>query len=93
MSTTYLSNLTPMRGIAALLTVVYHVNLFVGGVLVTFTPLMNQMHLMVDFFFVLSGFIMMHVYGKWFSEGVTVALFKKFTIARFARVYLLRFCC
>jgi peptidoglycan/LPS O-acetylase OafA/YrhL len=91
MSTTYLSNLTPMRGIAALLTVVYHVNLFVGGVLVTFTPLMNQMHLMVDFFFVLSGFIMMHVYGKWFSEGVTVALFKKFTIARFARVYPLHF--
>lgn len=91
MSTAYLSNLTPMRGIAALLTVIYHVNLFVGGVLLTFTPLMNQMHLMVDFFFVLSGFIMMHVYGKWFSEGVTFALFKKFTIARFARVYPLHF--
>jgi peptidoglycan/LPS O-acetylase OafA/YrhL len=46
---------------------------------------------MVDFFFILSGFIMCHVYGKWFSGPVTFPEFKKFTIARFARVYPLHF--
>lgn len=46
---------------------------------------------MVDFFFILSGFIMCHVYNKWFMDTVTTKQFKQFTIARFARVYPLHF--
>jgi peptidoglycan/LPS O-acetylase OafA/YrhL len=93
---TYLSNLTPMRGIAALLTVIYHVDLFLGNggnSLIKFkdSMVLTRMYLMVDFFFILSGFIMCHVYGNWFSESVKIADFKKFTIARFARVYPLHF--
>ncbi|HOY18622.1 MAG TPA: acyltransferase [Haliscomenobacter sp.] len=92
MNATYLSNLTPLRGIAALLTVIYHVDLFLGNganVLIRMEDSMalSRMYLMVDFFFILSGFIMCHVYGKWFEESVNSATFKKFTIARFARVY------
>ena len=68
-STPYLSNLTPLRGIAALLTVMFHVDLMLGGggnPLVKFKDalLFTRRYLMVDFFFVLSGFIMCHVYGK-----------------------------
>ena len=96
MATRYLNNLTPMRGIAALLTVIYHVDLMIGNggdmlVKRSHTMLLSRMYLMVDFFFILSGFIMFYVYGKMFSSNVNKELFKKFTIARFARVYPLHF--
>ena len=42
---------------------------------------------MVDFFFILSGFILCHVYAQNFKNSVNENSFKKFTIARFARVY------
>ena len=83
---TYFSNLTPLRGIAALLTVIFHVSLMTGPLAFN-TQVLHRMYLMVDFFFVLSGFIMCHVYGELFSGKVTMPAFKKFTIARFARVY------
>ena len=94
--TKYLSNLTPLRGIAALLTVVFHVDLMLGNggdMLLRFkdSMLIDRMYLMVDFFFVLSGFIMYHVYSQYFKETVSGAAFKRFTIARFARVYPLHF--
>lgn len=89
----YLSNLTPLRGIAAMLTVIFHVNLFLGNGLAPTgsTMLISRMYLMVDFFFILSGFIMCHVYGNLFTVSVKKKDFKKFTIARFSRVYPLHF--
>ena len=90
----YLSNLTPLRGIAAMLTVIFHVNIMQWPnrlIPDEFSGLLHRTYLMVDFFFILSGFIMCHVYGKWFSGPVTFPEFKKFTIARFARVYPLHF--
>lgn len=92
MESKYLNNLTPMRGIAALLTVIFHVDLMIGsgrGALINRSQsmLLSRMYLMVDFFFILSGFIMFYVYGKMFSLKVSKAAFKKFTISRFARVY------
>ena len=88
-SANYLSNLTPLRGIAALLTVIFHVDLFMGGALVPpqFSLGLSRMYLMVDFFFILSGFILCYVYGKYFADAVTGREFRKFSIARFARVY------
>ena len=80
-----------MRGIAALLTVIFHVDILIGGgnLLVKHNQSMvlNRMYLMVDFFFILSGFIMCHVYGKIFKNKVDKPTFKKFIAARFARVY------
>jgi len=95
-STKYLNNLTPMRGIAALLTVIYHVDLMIGNggdmlVKQSQSMVLSRMYLMVDFFFILSGFIMFYVYGKMFASNVNKASFKKFTVARFARVYPLHF--
>ena len=88
----YLSNLTPLRGIAALLTVLFHVDLVLssfGGQLLDgkISSILSRMYLMVDFFFVLSGFILCYVYAKNFEGPVKGQDFKKFTIARFARVY------
>lgn len=92
MNPRYLANLTPLRGIAALLTVIFHVDivlsLFQGKLLdQNDSHLISRMYLMVDFFFVLSGFIMCHVYAKYFDTSVSGQNFKKFAIARFARVY------
>lgn len=88
----YLSNLTPLRGIAALLTVLFHVDLVLnsfGGHLIDgrSSSIFSRMYLMVDFFFVLSGFILCHVYAKNFDGPVKRRDFKNFIIARFARVY------
>lgn len=88
----YLTNLTPLRGIAALLTVIFHINIVLssfGGQLVDgkVSSILNRMYLMVDFFFILSGFILCYVYAKNFEGRVTGQEFKKFAIARFARIY------
>ena len=89
----YLTNLTPLRGVAALLTVIFHVDIvlsvFFGGGLMDSkkTFFLSHMYVMVDFFFVLSGFILCYVYAQNFKDSVDGNSFKKFTIARFARVY------
>lgn len=89
----YLTNLTPLRGVAALLTVVFHIDIvlsiFFGGQLLDSKKsfFLSHMYVMVDFFFILSGFILCHVYAQNFKNSVNENSFKKFTIARFARVY------
>jgi peptidoglycan/LPS O-acetylase OafA/YrhL len=84
----YLSNLTSLRGIAALWVLIYHFE----GVLVHFIPrgstmLVGKGYLMVDLFFIMSGFIITHVYQKSFEAGPGYKNFKRFFIARFARIY------
>jgi peptidoglycan/LPS O-acetylase OafA/YrhL len=44
-------------------------------------------YLMVDLFFILSGFIMLHVYGNTFRSRITGREFGNFLVARFARIY------
>ena len=88
----YLTTLTPLRGIAALLVVIFHSNLM----LMPFLP-MGKPHfiwagwLWVDFFFVLSGFIISYVYGDAFKDSLTSGDYWKYIKARFARVYPLHF--
>lgn len=89
---TYLTTLTPLRGIAALLVVIFHCNLMMQTFLPPgYTAFLDMAWLWVDFFFVLSGFIMYYVYGKYFNTGATFSTYKKFIGARFARVYPLHF--
>jgi len=88
----YLTTLTPLRGIAALLVVVFHANLD----LVPFAPalgthLIDDGWLWVDFFFILSGFVIAYVYGNYFRYGISGANYKRYIGARFARVYPLHF--
>jgi peptidoglycan/LPS O-acetylase OafA/YrhL len=88
----YLTNLTSLRGIAALLTLLFHIDIVLssfGGHLVdrTISSILSRMYLMVDFFFVLSGFILCYVYARNFEGRTKSQDFKRFTVARFARVY------
>ena len=75
--------LTPLRFFAAFAVVVYHMRDYSlaglrGG------PL-EKAHLAVDLFFVLSGFILAHVYGEAFTEKRSSL--RAFFVARLARVY------
>lgn len=84
----YLSSLTALRGIAALLVAVFHFEMAVAR----FVPAAQSMffekcYLMVDLFFIMSGFIMLHVYSTQFKDNIQAKSLKNFLVARFARVY------
>jgi peptidoglycan/LPS O-acetylase OafA/YrhL len=84
----YLPSLTALRGIAALLVAVFHFEMAAAR----FVPAEQSMffekcYLMVDLFFIMSGFIMMHVYSKDFLRKIEGRSLKNFLVARFARVY------
>jgi len=84
----YLHNLTPLRGLAAIWVAVFH---FKGSILIfsyiSWTRAMDKGYMMVDLFFIMSGFIIRHVYGESFSRQLTWANLKKFFVARAARIY------
>ena len=83
----YLSNLTPLRGIAALWVVVFHFS-EIGAKFISTSQslLLTKGYLMVDLFFIMSGFIIYHVYHKSFAADYS-GNFRQFIVARFARVY------
>jgi peptidoglycan/LPS O-acetylase OafA/YrhL len=88
----YLSNLTPLRGIAALWVVVFHFSEIIAKFVSTDRSLLlTKGYLMVDLFFIMSGFIICHVYQENFQSGFTGYNFRRFIVARFARVYPLHF--
>jgi peptidoglycan/LPS O-acetylase OafA/YrhL len=82
-----LSALTGIRAFAALAVVLYH---FTRG----FPPLESLFlhgYLGVDLFFILSGFIIHHVYRDTFSKGAGREDFLTFIRYRFARIYPVHF--
>jgi len=84
----YLSNLTPLRGLAAILVAVFHFEMTTGRFVPAGTTMFfEKSYLMVDLFFVLSGFIMLHVYGRAFDGGLKKGELRHFLVARFARTY------
>jgi len=88
----YLSNLTTLRGIAALWVVVFHFSEIIAKFVSTDRSLLlTKGYLMVDLFFIMSGFIIYHVYHESFISGISVSRFRQFIVARFARVYPLHF--
>jgi peptidoglycan/LPS O-acetylase OafA/YrhL len=88
----YLSNLTPLRGIAALLVAIFHFEMAIARfVPVSKTMFFEKCYLMVDLFFVMSGFIIYHVYGMNFNLKMKKEALSNFFVARFARTYPLHF--
>jgi peptidoglycan/LPS O-acetylase OafA/YrhL len=84
----YLSTLTPLRGIAALLVVVFHSDLLLAPFMPPrYTNLIRSGWMWVDFFFMLSGFILSYVYAKEFTQVITWSGYSKYLSARFARIY------
>ncbi|MGG9963478.1 acyltransferase family protein [Ferruginibacter sp. SUN106] len=85
-------SLTPLRGIAALLVAVFHFQSYLlRFVTKDESMFIDKCYLMVDLFFIMSGFLIMHVYKEQFAEKITLKAFKKFVLARFARIYPLHF--
>ena len=87
-TTQELPGLTPLRGIAALVVMLYHVSFitfnFAGGA----APwLWRRGSLAVDLFFFLSGFVLTHVYARRFGEVRSWRTIGKFIWARFCRIY------
>ena len=88
MNKEYLHNLTSLRGIAAILVAVLHFHFFLGPVLpYNNAGIIDKFYLMVDLFFILSGFIMCYVYESNFNKGVGKTKYKQFLTARLARIY------
>ena len=83
-----LPSLTALRGIAAFWVVLYHysVQSFPTLDATPYTYLVHKGYLAVDVFFMLSGFVMTHVYHQAFSESVTEH-YRSFIVARIARIY------
>lgn len=89
MSKNYLSSISSLRGIAALLVILFHVNAVCFALAPWDSPFdhfIQKGYLWVDFFFLLSGFIMMHAYSESFGRSIKEN-FKKFMRSRFARIY------
>lgn len=81
--------LTALRGIAAILVVWFH---YSGGVLPNlqpgkYTQLIAKSYLCVDFFFMLSGFVLVHVYTASLGDHPAWRKAWQFLRARFARIY------
>jgi peptidoglycan/LPS O-acetylase OafA/YrhL len=77
-------SLTGLRGVAALVVMAYHYrNLGITASRPAFGP----GYLMVDLFFVLSGFVMARTYGAAFRTGFSGRAYLRFLDARLARVY------
>ena len=82
----HIPSLTPLRGIASIMVMMFHYNLR-HPLLPEGYYLFSKFYLMVDLFFILSGFIMIHVYSTAFEGGNVLTKFFRFLQARFARVY------
>ncbi len=87
-STDQLPSLTSLRGLAALWVVLYHYSsqYFPNLDTDSYTHIISKGYLAVDMFFMLSGFVMTHVYHRAFSESIADN-YKNFLVARIARLY------
>src|SRR5215472_14129748 len=77
-----------LRGVAALAVLLYHFNIFFlpQARVTDIVPFVKSAYLAVDLFFLLSGFVMAHVYGRLLSSDRR-AHWLLFAKARFARIY------
>jgi len=95
----YIDNLTPLRGLAAVWVMIFHidVSLFYRGLgaLVSrdASGIVSHGYLWVDFFFLLSGFIMAHVFGGALSGPKPFSQAIDYLWARLARIYPLHLVC
>ncbi|TYA84065.1 acyltransferase family protein [Seonamhaeicola marinus] len=90
--TRYIPSLTPLRGIAAILVVFFHFDIwlmlrgFPRLIDLEYSSIINNGYVWVDFFFILSGFVICHVYSEKL-EHRTKTTVKNYLWARFSRLY------
>lgn len=92
MQTQELQSLTPLRGIAAIWVICFHYGVvYFGFHPEQFSCIFNKGYLAVDMFFMLSGFVLSHVYWKTFASAPFAPDqgrdYWRFISARIARLY------
>src|SRR3546814_12632267 len=77
--------LTSVRGLAAWMVVLYHIRLSIAGLPEAWVDVFAKGYLAVDFFFLLSGFVIWLTYGERLRErdASVVAFWQR----RIARIY------
>lgn len=85
-SRAFFGELESLRGLAALLVVVYHMPNWYEPFYRS--ALVRNGHGAVEFFFVLSGFVLYHSYGSRIPDARAL---KRFTLLRFGRLYPVHF--
>jgi peptidoglycan/LPS O-acetylase OafA/YrhL len=91
-STSRIASLDGLRGIAAVGVMIFHFNYFflpqaaLTSMLPFMRPILDHAYLGVDLFFLMSGFVMAHVYGQKLSSNWR-AHWRDFATVRFARIY------
>ncbi|GEM_PF-6618131 len=87
----YITSLDGVRGMAALIIVALHFSSYlfpyVGESIGLYTPMLKNSYLLVDLFFILSGFVLSFNYFEVFKREVSFASFYKFIYKRFLRLY------
>lgn len=87
----YITSLDGVRGMAALIIVALHFSSYlfpyVGEFVGLYTPIVKKSYLLVDLFFILSGFVLGFNYFDAFKRKVSFPLFYKFIYKRFLRLY------
>jgi peptidoglycan/LPS O-acetylase OafA/YrhL len=86
-----LPSLTPLRGIGALWVTVFHFGLRFPNLHASDYSFVREGYLAVDMFFILSGFVISHVYKDIFARECTDRDYCDFLKARIARIYPLHF--
>jgi peptidoglycan/LPS O-acetylase OafA/YrhL len=82
----YFHSLTSLRGIAALWVAIGHISWTLpASTLVLFLPIIRKGYLAVDFFFILSGFVLAHAYKIHVMENF--GEYARFCRARIARIF------
>jgi peptidoglycan/LPS O-acetylase OafA/YrhL len=79
MKTNHIASLDGLRGVAAIMVVLYHGRYWLPG-----GPLFQSGYLAVDFFFCLSGFVISYAYDTRLQQGMTAWAFFR---ARLVRLY------
>jgi len=98
-SARYIDSLTPLRGFAALWVMMFHIDgsLYyrnMGSLLPRhLTGILSHGYLWVDFFFMLSGFIMAHVFGDDLANNKSGQSVANYLWSRFTRIYPLHLFC
>ena len=94
MKSSYITSLTPMRGIAAIWVMLFHIDVIIFyrdfGSLISHdgSGIISKGYLWVDFFFLLSGFVISHVYGATLTDNFgKLKAIKSYLWARFTRIY------
>jgi peptidoglycan/LPS O-acetylase OafA/YrhL len=91
-ATSRIASLDGLRGIAAVGVMIFHFNYFflpqaaLTSMLPFMRPILDHAYLGVDLFFLMSGFVMAHVYGQKLSLNWR-AHWRDFATVRFARIY------